>query len=294
MRTEGAAPVGVFDSGVGGLSVLRAIRQALPGESLVYCADSRYAPYGARSDAFLIDRSLAIGHWLVAQGAKALVVACNTATTVAIAALRAALTVPIVGVEPGIKPASQASRSRVAGVLATAATLRSDKFQHLLATHAGDCRLVCVAGVGLVEAIERGDTGSPTLAALLEGYLQPMLDAGADTLALGCTHYPFLIPLIRSLTGERLRIIDNSMPVARQLGRLLDARGLRAPAAPVGAAPSEAALTLLSTGSTHALDGLARVALSGTMVPAAVRDIPSVLSAADGPYGGHFPAHHAV
>ncbi|MGI4985535.1 MAG: glutamate racemase, partial [Janthinobacterium lividum] len=214
------APVGVFDSGVGGLSVLRAIRQELPEESLLYCADSRYAPYGERSNAFLVDRSLAIGGWLIERGAKALVVACNTATTHAIAELRAAFPVPIVGVEPGIKPATRASRSGVVGVLATAATLRSGKFQHLLATHAGDRRLVCIAGVGLVEAIEQGDTGSPALAALLATYLQPMLDADADTLALGCTHYPFLIPLIRSLVGERLHIIDNSTPVARQLGRL--------------------------------------------------------------------------
>ncbi|MGI4856302.1 MAG: glutamate racemase [Janthinobacterium lividum] len=291
--TDGTAPVGVFDSGVGGLSVLRAIRQELPAESLLYCADSRYAPYGERSDAFLVDRSLAIGHWLIAQGAKALVVACNTATTHAIAEMRAALPVPIVGVEPGIKPAIQASRSGVAGVLATAATLRSDKFQHLLAAHTGDCRLVCIAGVGLVEAIERGDTGSPALAALLGQYLQPILDAGADTLALGCTHYPFLIPLIRSLVGERLDIIDNSTPVARQLGRLLEARGLRAPQA-VG---TGATLTLLSTGRTDALDALACTALAsvtGTAIaPATVQDIRSALSAADLPLTAStlHPAH---
>lgn len=281
----GAAPVGVFDSGVGGLSVLRAIRRELPDESLIYCADSRYAPYGERSDAFLVDRSLAIAHWLVDQGAKALVVACNTATTQAIAALRATFAVPIVGVEPGVKPARLASRSGVVGVLATAATLRSDKFQRLLATHAGDARLVCVAGIGLVEAIERGDTGSPALVTLLESYLRPMFDAGADTLALGCTHYPFLTPAIEALAGERLRIVDNSAPVARQLGRLLDARGLRAPSGTPGAT-----LTLYSTGSTSALDALARMALGEDAAASAlVRDIPSASGCVDASRAPHRP-----
>ncbi|NBI50797.1 glutamate racemase [Burkholderia sp. ISTR5] len=225
-----AAPVGIFDSGLGGLSVLRAVRAQLPEESFVYVADSRHAPYGERDDAFIIERTLAIGEWLAARGAKALVVACNTATAQSIAVVRETLAIPLVGVEPGIKPATLASRSRVAGVLATAATLRSARFESLIERYAADCRFLRQPGHGLVEAIERGDTGSPALRALLDGYLEPMLAAGADTLVLGCTHYPFLDATIRELTQDRLTLIDTSEAIARQLARVLDDHGLRAPA----------------------------------------------------------------
>ncbi|KVM99504.1 MULTISPECIES: glutamate racemase [unclassified Burkholderia] len=223
-------PIGIFDSGLGGLSVLRAVREQLPGEAIVYVADSRHAPYGPRDDAFIIERTLAIGEWLVAQGAKALVVACNTATAQSIAVVRERLPIPLVGVEPGIKPAALHSKTRVAGVLATQATLRSARFEALIARYAADCRFIRQAGHGLVEAIERGDTGSPELRALLAGYLEPMLEAGADTLVLGCTHYPFLDAAIRDVTSNRLHLIDTGDAIARQLARILDERGLRAPA----------------------------------------------------------------
>jgi glutamate racemase len=222
-----AAPVGIFDSGLGGLSVLRAVRSQLPGERLVYVADSRYAPYGQRDDDFIADRTLAICEWLVAQGAKALVVACNTATAQSIALVRERLSVPLVGVEPGIKPAALVSKTRVAGVLATQVTLRSARFQALVERHAADLRVLCQPGHGLVEAVERCDIGSPDLLALLRAYLEPMLDAGADTLVLGCTHYPFLDAAIRSLVGERLTLVDTSVAIARQLERVLDQHGLR-------------------------------------------------------------------
>lgn len=202
------APIGVFDSGLGGLSVLRAVRERLPDEALVYVADSRHAPYGPRDDVFIVERTLAIGEWLVAQGAKALVVACNTATAQSIAIVRERLPIPLVGVEPGIKPAALHSKTRVAGVLATQATLRSARFEALLARHAADCRFLCQPGHGLVEAIERGDTGSPALRALLASYLEPMLEAGADTLVLGCTHYPFLGAAIRDVTRNRLHPVS--------------------------------------------------------------------------------------
>lgn len=223
-----ASPVGVFDSGLGGLSVLRAVRAQLPGESLIYVADSAYAPYGERDDDFIADRTLAIGEWLVAQGAKVLVVACNTATAQSIALVRERLPIPLVGVEPGVKPAASQSITRVAGVLATQVTLRSARFQDLLERYAGDCRFLCQPGHGLVQAIERCDVGSPELRKLLESYLQPMLDAGADTLVLGCTHYPFLDATIREIVGDRLTLIDTSVAVARQLERVLDQNGLRA------------------------------------------------------------------
>lgn len=226
------APVGIFDSGLGGLSVLRAVRAALPDERLIYVADSLYAPYGERDDDFIADRTLAIGEWLVSRGVKALVVACNTATAQSIALARERLPIPVVGVEPGIKPAALLSQSRVVGVLATAVTLRSARFQALIDRHAGDCRFMLQPGHGLVQAVERCDTHSPEVIALLADYLQPMLDARADTLVLGCTHYPFLDQAIRSIVGDRVALIDTSVAIARQLERQLDQYDLRAP--PVG------------------------------------------------------------
>jgi glutamate racemase len=155
-------------------------------------------------------------------------VACNTATAQSIALVRERLPIPLVGVEPGIKPAALASKTRVAGVLATQVTLRSARFQALVERHAADLRVLCQPGHGLVEAVERCDISSPELLALLRGYLEPMLDAGADTLVLGCTHYPFLDAAIRSLVGERLTLVDTSVAIARQLERVLDQHGLLA------------------------------------------------------------------
>jgi glutamate racemase len=214
--------------------VLRAVRAQLPGETIIYVADSLYAPYGERDEDFIGDRTLAIGQWLVAQGAKVLVVACNTATAQSIAMVRERLPIPLVGVEPGIKPAAAQSKTRVAGVLATQSTLRSARFQTLLERYAADCRFLCQPGHGLVQAIERCDIGSAELRALLRGYLEPMLDAGADTLVLGCTHYPFLDTAIRDIVGDRMTLIDTSVAIARQLERVLEQNALRAePAATV-------------------------------------------------------------
>jgi glutamate racemase len=229
-RPAAHAPVGIFDSGLGGLSVLRAVRAQLPDESIIYVADSLYAPYGDRDDDFIAERTLAIGQWLVSQGAKVLVVACNTATAQSIAMVRERLPIPLIGVEPGIKPAASQSKTRVAGVLATQVTLRSARFQSLLERYAADCRFLCQPGHGLVQAIERCDVGSAELRALLQGYLQPMLDAGADTLVLGCTHYPFLDAAIRDIVGERMTLIDTSIAIARQVERVLDQNTLRAAA----------------------------------------------------------------
>ncbi|KWI48661.1 glutamate racemase [Burkholderia pseudomultivorans] len=251
-----AAPVGIFDSGLGGLSVLRAARAHLPHESLVYVADTRYNPYGERDDAFITERTLAIGEWFVQQGAKALVVACNTATAQSIAAVRERLAIPLVGVEPGIKPAVQQSASGVAGVLATQATLRSARFQALLERHGAGCRFICQPGHGLVQAIESGDTGSPALRALLDSYLRPMLDAGADAIVLGCTHYPFLTATIRDIVGERVTIVDTSDAIALQLARVLDQHDLRAP----GGAPV-APPRFYSTGDGRQLQALASTLL---------------------------------
>ncbi|WP_042339125.1 glutamate racemase [Paraburkholderia ferrariae] len=266
------APVGIFDSGLGGLSVLRAVRTLLPAERVVYVADSRYAPYGQRDDDFIADRTLAIGEWLVRQGAKALVVACNTATAQSIELVRGQLPIPLVGVEPGVKPAALQSVSRVAGVLATQVTLRSARFQALVARHAGDLRVLSQPGHGLVEAVERCDVGSPELLVLLRGYLQPMLDAGADTLVLGCTHYPFLDDAIRSIVGERMTLIDTSVAIARQLERVLAQHRLLAEA-PEGAA--EPAPTRFCSTSDGAHLRLLAAALLGIDAAVETVQIPS-------------------
>ncbi|AIU28349.1 glutamate racemase [Pandoraea pnomenusa] len=252
------APIGVFDSGLGGLSVLQAVRALLPHESLLYVADSRYAPYGERPDTFIEQRSLAIGRWLRAHGAKALVVACNTATAHGVAALRADAAWPVVGVEPGIKPAAAASKTGVIGVLATAATLRSARFADLLARHtAQGQRFLCQPGHGLVERIEAGDVGSADVVALLERFIEPMLAQGVDTLVLGCTHYPFLIPAIERRFGNALTLIDTGAAIARQLQRRLETAELSAPTqceSPPGLAGT---LQLFTTASPHALQKMA-------------------------------------
>lgn len=222
------APIGIYDSGLGGLSVLREIRALMPGESLLYIADSRYAPYGEKPEAFVEARTGQVCGWLADQGCKALVVACNTATAHGIQSLRERLALPIVGVEPGLKPAAAASRSKVVGVLATTSTLRSAKFSRLLDTLSGQSRFVCQGGVGLVPLIEQGDVSSAAVRDKLRGYLAPMLDAGADTLVLGCTHYPFLSDTIRDMVGDRLTLIDTGVAVARQLQRRLTENGLTA------------------------------------------------------------------
>ncbi|UDG82299.1 glutamate racemase [Candidatus Vallotia cooleyia] len=228
------SPIGIFDSGVGGLSVLRAIRAALPDEALLYFADSRYAPYGKRDNAFITARMLGIVQWLEAQHVKAIVVACNTATVHTVSILRKRFQMPIIGVEPGIKPAALRSRTRVAGVLATASTLKSVRFNTLLTQYGSDCRFICQAGHDLVDDIESGDTDSPVVMRHLLARLQPILYASADTLVLGCTHYPFLLKAVHVLTDQQLKVIDTGEAIARQLMlRLTDQHLLIKPDPPV-------------------------------------------------------------
>lgn len=222
------APIGVFDSGLGGLSVLREIRALLPHESLLYLADSKYAPYGEKPEKFVEARTLQACEWLIGQGCKALVIACNTATGHAVELLRNRLPLPIIGVEPGLKPAAAASRSKVVGVLATANTLKSAKFARLLASLDGESRFICEAGLGLVSLIEQGDINGPAVRDRLDAYLTPMLEAGADTLVLGCTHYPFLSDTIRAMVGNQLALVDTGSAIARQLARKLVEHALSA------------------------------------------------------------------
>lgn len=223
------APIGVFDSGVGGLSVLREIRTRLPRESLFYVADSGHVPYGEKSAEFIRARSQHIAEFLLGQGAKALVLACNTATAAAVAELRARYPeLPIVGMEPAVKPAAAATRSGVVGVLATTGTLKSAKFAALLDRFAADVRVITQPCPGLVEQIEAGELDSPRTRALLQGWVEPLLAEGCDTLILGCTHYPFIKPLLRELVPASVSLVDTGAAVARRLEQLLAERGLLA------------------------------------------------------------------
>lgn len=217
--------LGVFDSGVGGLSVLRDLRRELPHAEMLYLADSGHAPYGERSDAYVAERSHRVAGWLAEQGIDALVIACNTATAVAAEGLRLAhAALPIVGVEPGLKPAvalaaQRAGRNGVVGVMATTATLRSAKFLRLLEAHAGDARVHLQPCPGLAHAIETHDAGSPELLALVETHCAPLRDAGADVVVLGCTHYPLVRDDIGRALGEGVAIVDTAEAVARQAAR---------------------------------------------------------------------------
>ncbi|MCT8162570.1 glutamate racemase [Pseudomonas putida] len=233
---ERSAPVGVMDSGVGGLSVLAEIQRLLPNESLLYVADCGHVPYGEKSPDYIRQRCRHIAGFFRDQGAKAMVLACNTATVAAVADLRERYPDwPLVGMEPAVKPAAAATRSGVVGVLATTGTLQSAKFAALLDRFACDVRVVTQPCPGLVERIEAGDLTSAHLRQLLCSYVQPLLDAGCDTLILGCTHYPFLRPMLADMVPADVAIIDTGAAVARQLERLLAARSLlaAAPARPV-------------------------------------------------------------
>lgn len=228
------APIGVFDSGVGGLSVLREIHSQLPEEDLIYVADSGNAPYGERDAGFIEQRTETIARLLLNAGVKAIVVACNTATVVAIGKLRSWCPVPVVAIEPAIKPAAQTTKSGVIAVLATRQTLASPNVARLCAAYGNAVDIRLQACPRLVEQVEKAELESTKTRALLEGYLLPLLAAGADTFVLGCTHYPFLTGLIREITGSHAVIIDPATAVAKEVvRRLADNRVRQPPQRPV-------------------------------------------------------------
>lgn len=215
-------PIGVFDSGVGGLSVLKVIQQQLPTENLIYLADSQYIPYGDKEPDFIVERSIYITDFLITQGIKALVIACNTATAAAANILRKKYpTLPIVAMEPAVKPATKATVNGKVGVLATSGTLKSAKFAALLDRFASDVEVFAQPCPGLMECIERGELTTPNTRQLLIQYLQPLLEAGCDTVILGCTHYPFLRPLLAELLPADIAVIDTGEAVARHVYSVL-------------------------------------------------------------------------
>lgn len=218
--------IGVFDSGLGGLSVLRSIRQQLPAAQLLYVADSGHAPYGERGDDYVCARSLAIAEFLYQQGAQLLVIACNTATAAAATALRARYPDGrIVGVEPGVKPAAALSRNGRVGVMATNGTLRSERFRLLAQAHAAHLDLRLQACTGLAAAIEAGEIDAPAVHERVETHCAALRAQDVDTVVLGCTHYPFVAHHIQAAMGDTVRLIDTSDAVARRTVSLIGAPG---------------------------------------------------------------------
>lgn len=214
-------PIGVFDSGIGGLSLLRCIREELPCEDLVYIADSRYAPYGEKSSTFIEKRSLAISEFLVERNAKAIVVACNTATAAAISKMRSRFSLPIIGMEPGVKPAISTTRSGTVGILATTETLKSEKFRVLTERFCNDCKIITQDCPGLVEKVEQVNLAGDETVRMVEDYVGALISKGADTIVLGCTHYLFLTDIIRKVAGEDVNVIDTGKAVTKEVCRRL-------------------------------------------------------------------------
>jgi len=224
------APVGIFDSGVGGLSVLREIRAALPHESICYVADSGNAPWGDKKLEFVRERGLKIARFLVGQGVKAIVIGSNTGTAGSADALRGNLAIPVVGIEPGVKPAVAATKSRVVGALVPAAMGSSDRMASLLDRFGSDVKVITQPVPGLVEHVEAADLDGPELRRMVEGYVRPLVDAGADTIVLGSTHYVFLKAIVAEVAGPNVTLIETGTAVARQLARVLADHGLTASA----------------------------------------------------------------
>jgi glutamate racemase len=247
-----AAPIGVFDSGVGGLSVLRQIRLLMPGEDVLFFADQAHVPYGPRALDEVRQFALGIARFLVARGAKIVVVACNTASAAALRDLRAALPgTPFVGMEPAVKPAAERTRTRTVGVLATSATFQGALFESVVERFAQGVVVIPRTLPGLVEQIESGDLDGEVTRLIVETGVRPLVARGADTLVLACTHYPFVIPLIQAVAGDDVEVIDPSPAIARQAARVLAERGL---AASVG---HGGRLTLVSTGDADRLGAMA-------------------------------------
>lgn len=219
--------IGIFDSGTGGMSVYREIRKILPREKYVYYSDNAHCPYGDKSAEYVQDRARCITRFLLGEGADVIVIACNTATAAAVAALRAEYPdVPFIGMEPAVKPAALGTRSGVIGVLATAGTLKGSKYLTTKGRFEDDVKIVEAVGKGFVELVESGELSGPHTEEVVSASLQPLLDAGADTVVLGCTHYPFLQEVIGRLAGPGVRVIDPAPSVAHHLMDVMKERNL--------------------------------------------------------------------
>ena len=214
-------PIGLFDSGVGGLSLLPTLQQYLFEEDLCYIADHAFSPYGDKSHSAMLLRAKQLTEILLKKQCKMIVVACNTVTTQVIQELRKEYAVPFIGIEPAIKPAASNTKTGVIGVLATEGTLQSRLFNQNALNYSSHVRVIEQAGYGLVEIVEKDELNHPETYQLLSSYLKPMINEGMDTLILGCTHYPFLIPVIKKILPQTINILDNSVPIVKQIKRIL-------------------------------------------------------------------------
>lgn len=214
-------PIGIFDSGIGGTSIFKEIHELLPNEDTIYLSDSKNAPYGNKSQAQIIDLSVKNTELLLSQGCKLVVVACNTATTNAIKILRANYNIPFIGIEPAIKPAALQSQTKSIGILATKGTLSSELFHRTSDLYSEGINVIEQVGEGIVPLVEEGKINSEDMRVLLGKYLKPMLEANIDHLVLGCTHYPYLIPLLKEMLPDHIKIIDSGLAVARQTKAIL-------------------------------------------------------------------------
>ena len=220
-------PIGLFDSGIGGLSILREVQRLFPSEHLLYLADQAHVPYGSRGLEEVRQLSFGVVAYLLEQGAKLITVACNTASAASLHTLRERYPqVPFVGMEPAVKPAAANTQSATVGVLATPATFQGALFASVVERFAEGVTILQETLPGLVQQIEKGDVDGAATRAILEDGVLPLLDQGADTLVLACTHYPLIIPLLKDIVGEEVQIIDPSPAIARQVGRLLDQHDL--------------------------------------------------------------------
>ncbi len=219
------SPIGLFDSGIGGTSIWKEIHLLLPNENTIYLADSKNAPYGLKSKDEIINLSIKNTEFLLNKNSKIIVVACNTATTNAIKELRTKYDVPIIGIEPAIKPAANLSKTQTIGILATKGTLNSDLF-HEKISHFSNINIIEQIGHGLVQLIENGAINSVEMSDLLESYLKPMIEQNIDYLVLGCSHYPYLIPQIKKIIPNHIKIIDSGEAVARQTKKILEENNL--------------------------------------------------------------------
>ena len=260
------ATIGIFDSGIGGLSVLREVRKLLPEEDYIYFSDNAYCPYGQKDSSLIIDRAREISDFLLFKGADVIVVACNTATGAAISTLRAEYSSPndlvkfiskgrldhvkFVGMEPAIKPAAQLTRSGVVGVLATAGTLSAGKYNNTKESLPESVKFVEHVGEGFVEQVETLDWSSEKARKVVEASLRPLLDQGADCIVLGCTHYPFLADLIQDIAGPEVKVIDSAPAIARQLLKVIKEEKI--PYGPDGG--GNAKVSLYASGSRETLE----------------------------------------
>lgn len=222
---DNSKPIGLFDSGVGGTSIWKEIHSLLPHENTIYLADSKNAPYGQKSREEIIALSIKNTEYLLEHGCKMIVVACNTATTNAIKELREKFDVPFIGIEPAIKPAAASTKTQTIGILATKGTLASDLF-HKTVSGFKDITVIEQVGYNLVKLIEEGKLGSDEITQLLEQYLKPMIDANIDYLVLGCSHYPYLVPQIKEILPDSVKIIDSGEAVAKQTKNILQIHGM--------------------------------------------------------------------